>query len=85
MIAKLRELIDELEKLPEHLQADAADRLEPIVGQLIEQRWEELFADPRSATFFEQMSQQIDEALNHAGTSWRKRRSSETDAKNRTQ
>jgi hypothetical protein len=63
MIAKLRELVDELEKLPDHLQGEAADRLEPIVDQLIEQRWDELFADPRSAAYFEQMSHQIDEAI----------------------
>jgi hypothetical protein len=63
VIAKLRELIDELEKLPEHLQGAAADRLEPIVDELIEQRWEELFADPRSTAFFDRVSQQIDDAI----------------------
>jgi hypothetical protein len=63
MIAKLQELIDELGSLPEHLQGQAAERLEPIVDELIEQRWEELFSDPRSAAFFEQASRQIDEAI----------------------
>lgn len=63
MNAKLRELVDELESLPDNLQGEAADLLEPIVDQLIEQRWDELFADPRSAAFLGRMSRQIDEAI----------------------
>ncbi|HEX6816858.1 MAG TPA: hypothetical protein VF120_00655 [Ktedonobacterales bacterium] len=63
MIAKLRELIDELEHLPDDLQGEAANRLEPIVDELIDQRWEALFADPRSAAFFERASREIDGAI----------------------
>ncbi len=63
MIARLRELIDELEQLPDHLQGEAANRLEPIVDALIEQRWQELFDDPRSTAFFERASREIDDAI----------------------
>src|SRR5579884_385138 len=63
MIARLRELIDELEQLPDDLQGEAANRLEPIVNELVEQRWEELFANPRSAAFFERASREIDDAI----------------------
>lgn len=63
MIARLRELIDELDKLPDHTQAEAAARIESIVEELVEQRWEELLDDPRTTTFLERMSHKIDAAI----------------------
>ncbi len=44
MIDTLRSLIESLEKLPESYQEEAARRMEPIVDELVDRRWEEQLA-----------------------------------------
>jgi hypothetical protein len=44
MIDTLRSLIASLEKLPESYQEEAARRIEPIVEELADRRWEEQLA-----------------------------------------
>ncbi len=44
MIESLRSLIASLEKLPESYQEEAARRIEPIVDELVDRRWEEQLA-----------------------------------------
>jgi hypothetical protein len=44
MIETLHSLIASLEKLPEAYQEEAARRIEPIVDELVDRRWEEQLA-----------------------------------------
>jgi hypothetical protein len=44
LIDTLRSLIESLEKLPESYQEEAARRMEPIVDELVDRRWEEQLA-----------------------------------------
>lgn len=45
MIDRLRELVESLESLPENLQHEAAEQIEPNVDCLADRHWDELFAD----------------------------------------
>jgi hypothetical protein len=44
MVGAFRALLDRPEQLPEPLQEEAARRFEPIIDELIDRRWDELFA-----------------------------------------
>lgn len=45
MVSAVRALLDRLEQLPEPMQEEAARRFEPIVDELVDRRWDELFAN----------------------------------------
>jgi glucose-6-phosphate-specific signal transduction histidine kinase len=62
MTEQLRQTLERLEKLPEVAQNAAAVRIQAIVDELAEQRWDELLADPRSAVFFDQMAERYEQA-----------------------
>ena len=62
MTERLRHALESIEQLPEAAQDEAAERIEAIAEELAERRWDELFADPRSELFFDQMAEQYEGA-----------------------
>ncbi len=66
MTEALRRAIELIEQLPASSQDAVAEKLQTIAAELADQRWDELFADPRSDLFFEQMIAEIEDDR-HAG------------------
>jgi hypothetical protein len=62
MAAPLPELIEMLKALPEDLQREAAERIQPIIEELDERYWDRQFADPGSEAFFAQMTAEAQKA-----------------------
>ncbi len=61
MIDTLRRLIERLEQLPEDEQAEIARRIEPIIEDADERKWDELLATPESDAFIAQLIAQAHE------------------------
>lgn len=61
MIEILQRVLEQVEQLPPHDQAVIAERLQQMLEELADdQRWRELFADPRSPELLDRLA---DEAL----------------------
>ncbi len=56
MIDTLRRLIERLEQLPEDEQAEIARRIEPIIEDADERKWDELLATPESIAFLDELA-----------------------------
>ncbi len=61
MTDQLREAMEQLEKLTEAAQNAAAERIQAMIEELADQRWDELLADPRSERFFDQMAERYEQ------------------------
>lgn len=61
MTEALRRAIALVEQLPEAAQDKAAEKIQNIVAELADHRWDELLADPRSEVFFDQMIAEVEE------------------------
>lgn len=61
MTESLRRAIALVEQLPEAAQNKAAEKIQDIAAELADQRWDELFSDPRSEEFFDQMLAEVAE------------------------
>lgn len=62
MTEQLRQALEQLEKLPEAAQNEAAERILAIAAEMAERRWDELIADPRSELFFDHVAEQYERA-----------------------
>jgi TPP-dependent pyruvate/acetoin dehydrogenase alpha subunit len=62
LIERLRDLLAQMERLPEAAQNEVADRLRELVEELQEREWDESLADPRSDAFFDEMYEEYQKA-----------------------
>lgn len=67
MTDELKRAVAALENLPEAAQNEAAARIQQIAAELAERRWDELFADPRSAQFFDEIEALYEQAKRENG------------------
>lgn len=56
MIDTLKRLIERLEQMREDEQAEVVRRIEPIIEDVDEQKWDELLATPESIAFLDELA-----------------------------
>ena len=59
----LRQALEQLKKLPEAAQNEAAQRIQAMAAELADRRWDALFTDRRSEQFFDQMAEQYEHTI----------------------
>jgi hypothetical protein len=62
MTEQLRKALEYIEQLSDAAQNVVAEKLQSLAEELAEQRWDELFADPRSERFFDEMQAEVERA-----------------------
>ena len=61
MIDTLKRIFDRLERLPKDEQAEIARRIEPLIEDADDRKWDELLATPESDAFIAQLIAEADE------------------------
>ena len=59
MIDTLKRLIERLEQLPEDEQEEIARRIEPIIEDVDDRKWDELLTTPESIAFLDKLAVEV--------------------------
>jgi hypothetical protein len=59
MTDALRQAIERIEQLPDDLRLEAAARIEALASELADRKWEDLFADPGTASFLDTLEAEV--------------------------